>query len=58
MNEFTKLVNCKHCGESLFNHVGLSDMCPYLRHGDFDYRAKGLAWPEKTTWFEAAKGQA
>lgn len=53
MNEFTKLAICKNCGESLFNHVGRSESCPYSRKGEFDYRAKGLAWPERTTYFEA-----
>jgi hypothetical protein len=52
-NEFTKLIECKHCGESLHSHVGRLYTCPYLRHGEFDYKAQGKAWPDKSTWFEA-----
>jgi hypothetical protein len=55
MNEFTKLIDCKNCGESLFRHVGRSEMCPYERHGKFDYKAQGKAWPDKPTYFDAAE---
>lgn len=44
--------NCKNCGEPWIAHYGRSENCPYVRHGDFDYRAKGLAWPERQTWYE------
>ena len=50
-----KGIVCVNCGESYMSHVGRSDSCPYDRHGEFDYRAKGLAWPKESTYFKASE---